>query len=79
MAIPFISILKTSPQLAGTLLAISINNSKFVGSSSENNEKLAKSDFTKPVHRVEKLSFLILNTRHIFTQLRKAFTKALIF
>ena len=45
--------LKTSPKLAGTLPATSVDDSKVVGSSDGNNEKLAKSDFTKPVRRAE--------------------------
>ena len=75
---PLTSILKTSPQPSGALPATGIDNGKVVGSSAENEGKSAKSDFTKPVRRVEKPSFLTPNTRQAFTQLRQAFTEALI-
>ena len=68
--------LKTSSQLAGTLSATSIHDSKIVGNSGKNNKKSAKSDFTKPVHRVEEPSFLASETRQVFTQLRQVFIKA---
>ena len=68
--------LKTSPQPTGTLPATGIDNSEVVGSSGRNNEKSAKFDFTKSVRKVEKPSFLSLNTRQVFNQLRQAFTKA---
>ena len=68
--------LKISPQLAGALLTTGIDNSKVVETSGRNNEKLAKSDFTKPVRRAEESSFLTPNTRRAFSQLRQAFTKA---
>ena len=58
-----ISMLKTSPQLAGTLLAIGIDDSKVVGSSGKNNKNSAKSDFIKSVRKVEKLSFPTPNAR----------------
>ena len=70
------SMLKTSPQTAGALLATNIDDSEVVRSSGGNEEKLAKSDFTKPVHGVKEPSFLSPNVRQAFTQLRQAFTKA---
>ena len=70
--------MQTSPQLASGLPATSIENSEIIGSGSRNDEKLAKSNFTKPIHEVEEPSFLTSNDRWAFTQLRQAFTKALI-
>ena len=70
------SMLKTSPQPAGALLATVVDDSEVVGSSGGNEGKLAKSDFTKPVRRVEEPSFLTPDARQAFTQLRQAFTKA---
>ena len=58
--------LKISPQTSSLLLSTIVNNNKMVGSSSENNQKLAKSDFIKTMHRVEKSSFLTSNTSQIF-------------
>ena len=55
--------LKTSSKQAGALPATDIENGEVVSSSSGNNRKLAKSDFTKPVHGVEEPSFLITNAR----------------
>ena len=55
--------LKTSPQPASDLPATGIDNSGVVSSSSGNNGKLAKSDFTKPMHGVEEPSFLISDAR----------------
>ena len=55
--------LKTSPQLAGILLATNINNGKFISSSGINKKKLAKSDLTKHVCKAKKLSFLIPNIK----------------
>ena len=69
---------KTSPQLAGTLPAIGVDDRKIVGSSSGNDGKSAKSDFTKRVREAEEPSFLTPNARSAFTQLRQAFTKVLI-
>ena len=63
IAVLLTSILKINPQSASILLAISVDNSEVVGSSSENNRKLAKSDFTKLVHRAKESSFLILNAK----------------
>ena len=37
---------------------------------------MAKSDFTKCIHREEELNFLIPDTRQVFTQLRQVFIKA---
>ena len=62
-----ISILKTSHKLAGTLPATDIDDSKIVSSSGRNNGKLAKSDFIKPVHKVEEFSFLTFDARQAFT------------
>ena len=61
--------LKASLQPAGFLPAIGIDNRKVVSSNGENDRKLAKSDFTKPVHRVEEPSFLTPDARRAFTQL----------
>ena len=55
--------LKTSHQPIGALLATSVNDSKVVSSSSKNDRKLAKSDFTNPVHGAEESSFLTSDTR----------------
>ena len=57
------SILKTSPQLADTLLVTDVDDSKVVSSSGRNNKKSAKSDFTKPMYRAKEPSFLIPDTR----------------
>ena len=62
--------LKMSPKLAGVLPATGVDNSKVVGSSVRNERKLAKSDFTKPVCRVEEPSFLTPDARQAFTELR---------
>ena len=70
------SMLKTSPQPAGALLVTAVDNSKVVRSSSGNEGKSAKSDFTKPVRGVEEPSFLTPDAKWVFTQLRQAFTKA---
>ena len=59
----------------GVLPATSVGNSEIVG---RNDEKSAKSDFIKPVHGVEKPSFLTFNARRAFTQLGQAFIEALI-
>ena len=76
IATPLTSILKTSPQPAGTLSASAVDDSEVVESSSENEGKSAKSDFTKPVRGAEEPSFLTPDARRAFTQLRQAFTKA---
>ena len=68
--------LKTSPQPAGALLATAVDNSEVVGTSSGNEGKSAKSDFTKLVRGAEEPSFPTFNARQAFTQLRQAFTKA---
>ena len=73
---PLTSMLKTSFQLADALPATGIDNSEVVGSSSGNEGKSAKSDFTKPVRRAEEPSFLTPDARRAFTQLRQAFTEA---
>ena len=73
---PLTSMLKTSPQSAGTLPATAVDNSEVIGSSGGNEGKSAKSDFIKPVRRAEKPSFLTLDARRAFTQLRQAFTEA---
>ena len=54
--------LKTSFQPASTLPDIGINNYDVVGSSNGNDGKSAKFDITKPVHGVEKPSFLTSDT-----------------
>ena len=68
--------LKTSPQLASALTTTTIDDSKVVGSSGGNERKLAKSDFIKPVRGAEEPSFLTLDTRRAFTELRQVFTEA---
>ena len=55
--------MKISSKPAGTLLSISIDNSEIVDSGIKNNEKSAKSDFTKTICKTEEFSFLTLNTR----------------
>ena len=75
IATPLILILKMSAQPASTLPATGINDSKVVGSSGGNDRKSAKSDFTKPVRRAKKPSFLTFNSRRVFIQLRQAFIK----
>ena len=67
---PLTLILKTSLQLANALLATGLDNIEVVGSSGRNDRKSAKSDFTKPVRKVEESSFLTPDTRRVFTQLR---------
>ena len=59
--------LKMSLLPASALPAIAVDDSEVVGSSNGNEKKLAKSDFTKPMRKAEKLSFLILNARRAFT------------
>ena len=71
-----ISILKTSSQFSDALPNTGVDNSKVVNNSGRNNEKLAKSDFTKPMRGVEKSSFLTPNAKQVFTQLRQTFTEA---
>ena len=63
IATPLTSMLKTSPQLASALPATAVDDSEVIGSSDENEGKLAKSDFTKPVRRAEKPSFLTCDAR----------------
>ena len=58
IAAPLISILKMSPQPADALPATTVDDSKVIRSSGGNERKLAKSDFTKPIRRAEKPSFL---------------------
>ena len=55
--------LKMSCQLTSALLATSVNNSKVISNSGGNNKKLAKSDFTKLVLRVEEPSFITPNAK----------------
>ena len=47
------SMLKMSSQLADALPATAVDNSEVIRSSSRNKGKLAKSNFTKPVHGAE--------------------------
>ena len=68
--------LKSSSQAASALPATSVDNSKIVGSSDRNKGKSAESDFIKPMRGAEEPSFLILDARQAFTQLRQTFTKA---
>ena len=58
--------LKIRSKLADALPATSVHDSKVISSSSENNRKLAKSDFIKPMHRVEEFSSLTSNARQVF-------------
>ena len=58
------------------LLPINFDDGEVVNSSDENNRKLVKSDFIKPVCGAEEPSFLTPNAKQAFTQLRQAFTKA---
>ena len=74
----FTSILKTSLWPAAVLPATTVDNSEVIKKSGRNKEKSAKSDFTKPVRRAEEPSFLTPDARRAFTQLRQAFTEALI-
>ena len=76
IAAPLTSMLKTSPQPAGALSATTVDDNEVVGSNGRNEGKSAKSDFTKPVRRVEEPSFLTPDARQAFTQLRQAFTEA---
>ena len=62
--------LKTSSLLANALLATGVDDNEVVGSSGRNNGKLAKSDFIKPMRKVEEPSFLTLDTRKAFIQLK---------
>ena len=73
---PLTSMLKTSLQPADTQPATAFDDSEVIGNSGENERKSAKSDFTKLVRRAEKPSFLTLDARQAFTQLRQVFTKA---
>ena len=70
--------LKISFQPGGALPATNVDNSEVIGSSSGNNRKLAKSNFLKPVRKAEEPSFLTLDARQAFTQLRQAFIKTTI-
>ena len=47
----------------GPLTDTSVNNSKIIGNGSENNQKLAKSNFTKPIHEAKESSFFTLDAR----------------
>ena len=76
---PLTSMLKMSLQSAGTLPVTVVDDSEIVRSSGRNKRKSAKSNFTKPMRGAEEPSFLTLNARHAFTQLKQTFTKALIF
>ena len=76
IATPLTLMLKASSQPVSILLATSVDNSEVIDSSGENDRKLAKSNFTKPMYRVEESSFLTPNARQTFTKLRQAFTKA---
>ena len=59
-----------SLQPAGILSATGVNNNEVVRSNSGNKGKSAKSDFTKPVRRVEKPCFLTPKAKQAFTQLK---------
>ena len=63
IAVPFTLMLKTSSQPASALPAIGVDISKVVSSNGKNDRKLAKSNFTKPVRRAEKPSFLTPNAK----------------
>ena len=62
-----------SSQPIVTLAVIGIDNSNVIGSSSGNDRKLAKSNFTKPIYRTEKPSFLTFNTSQALNQLKQTF------
>ena len=62
----------------GAIPAPGIDDSEVIGSSGGNNRKSAKSDFIKHVCGVEEPSFLTLDIRRAFNQLRQAFTETLI-
>ena len=70
IAASLILILKTSSNLASTLLVIIVDNSKAIGTSSGNDIKSAKSDFIKPMYGAEKPSFPTPDARQAFCQLR---------
>ena len=78
IAAPPTSMLKTSPEPAGTLPVTIVDDSEVIWSSGGNERKSAKSDFTKRVRRAEEPRFLTPDARRAFTQLKQAFTKALI-
>ena len=63
---PLTSMLKTSPQPTGALPATTVDNSEVIRSNGKNEEKSAKSDFTKPVHGAEEPSFLTPDARRAF-------------
>ena len=66
--------LKTNPQPNDALPATGID--EVVRNSSRNDRKSAKSDFLKPVRKVEEPSFLTPNARQAFIQLKQVFTEA---
>ena len=59
--------LKTSPKPADAAADTSVDDSKVIGSSERNNKKLAKSGFTRPMHKAEESSFPISEIRRAFT------------
>ena len=56
-----------------TLAVIGIDNSNVIGSSDGNDRKLVKSNFTKPIYRIEKPSFLTFNASQTLNQLKQTF------
>ena len=64
---PLTSMLKMSLQPVDALLATTVDNSKVIRSSGGSEEKSVKSDFTKPMRRAEKPSFLTSDARQAFT------------
>ena len=66
--------MKINSKPASTILATSVDNSEVVNDSSRNNKKLAISDFTKAICKVEKPGFFMTDTKQAITQLRQAFT-----
>lgn len=66
--------------MLNALLFIDNNSNKFVARNGKNNEKFAKSiklNYINIVYKKEERSFLISNTRQVFTKLRQIYIKSL--
>ena len=63
IAAPLTLMLKTSLYPASALLATGVDDSKVVRTNDENDRKLVKSDFTKPICRAKDSSFLTPDAR----------------
>lgn len=50
-------------QLTGALPSIGVNTRKIYSNSGKNDEKFAKSDFIKPMQKLEELSFITPNAK----------------